>query len=239
MGFINRKGPHILGAIPTPPPLSALDVQQRISNGLPLIDGRNRDAFACEHIAGSLNIELDSSFSTYVGWLLPFNVPLLILIEDEAGRREAVVQLMRIGFEQVDGYLDGGFAAWKAAALPITRFGTMDIETLHKRWSQHEKMVILDVRRPDEWRDGHIPGALHIQLGDLPVRMRELPNDQTIATICRSGQRAEIAASMLAASGREAIPVRGGMEDWLKLELPAKTGADGLVASTQGHTHAH
>lgn len=220
MGFINRKGPRIMGAIPVPPPLSALDVQQRVSNGVPLIDGRNRDAFAREHIPSSLNIELDGSFATYVGWLLPFNVPLLILIEDEAGRREAVVQLMRIGFEQVDGYLDGGIAAWKAAALPTVHFGAMDIKTLHKRWSQHEKLVILDVRRPDEWRDGHIPGAFHIQLGDLPVRMRELPKDQTIATICRSGYRAEIAASMIAATGREALPVRGGMEDWLKLELP-------------------
>ncbi|HLG65536.1 MAG TPA: MBL fold metallo-hydrolase [Ktedonosporobacter sp.] len=224
MGFINRKGPRILGAMPTPPPLAPLDVLQRISNGLPLIDGRNRDAFAREHIPGALNIELDSSFATYVGWLLPFNVPLLILIEDEAGRREAVVQLMRIGFEQVDGYLDGGIAAWKAAALPTTSFGTMDIEALHKCWSQHEKLTILDVRRPDEWREGHIPGALHVQLGDLPLRMRELPDDQTIATICRSGHRAEIAASMVAATGREVLSVRGGMEDWLKLELPSAAG---------------
>ncbi|HZO72039.1 MAG TPA: rhodanese-like domain-containing protein [Ktedonobacteraceae bacterium] len=200
-------------------------MQQRISNGLPLIDGRKRDGFAREHIPGALNIELDSSFATYVGWLLPFNVPLLILIEDEAGRREAVVQLIRIGFEQVDGYLDGGIAAWKAAALSTTSFGTMDIEMLHKRWSQHEKLTILDVRRPDEWRAGHIPNALHIQLGDLPLRMRELPDDQTIATICHSGHRAEIAASMVAATGREVLSIRGGMEDWLKLELPSAAGS--------------
>lgn len=239
MGFINRKGPRILGAIPTPPSLTPQDVQQRLSNGIPLIDGRNRNAFAREHIPGSLNIELDSSFSAYVGWLLPFNVPLLILIEDEAGRREAVVQLMRIGFEQVDGYLDGGIAAWKAAALPTAQFGTLDIETLHKRWSQHEKLVVLDVRRPDEWRDGHIPGALHIQLGDLPARMRELPKDLSFVTICRSGQRAEIAASMVAASGREVLSVRGGMEDWLKLKLPACIEADEPVAAPHDHTHAH
>ena len=241
MGPINRKGPPVIGTTPTPAPLSPLEVQRRLYNGIGLIDGRNRDAFACEHIPGSLNIELGSSFSTYIGWLLPFNVPLMLLIEDERGRREAVVQLMRIGFELVDGYLDGGISAWKAAALPTNQFEYMDIEALHKRWSQHENFVVLDVRRPDEWRAGHIPGSLPIQVGDLPTRMRELPKDQTIVTICQSGYRAEIAASMLAASGREVIVVRGGMEDWQKLGLPSDTTMDDVpvVPFVSSQTHAH
>ncbi|MBE3560300.1 MAG: MBL fold metallo-hydrolase [Ktedonobacteraceae bacterium] len=241
MGPTNREGPRVLGSIPTPAPFSPQEILERMQKGIPLVDGRSRDAFAREHIPGSLNIELDASFATYVGWLLPFNVPLMILIEDEEGRREAVVQLIRIGYEQVNGYLDGGLSAWKAAALPTGQFASMDVETLYRHWSRRESLWVLDVRRPDEWRAGHIPGAHYIHLGDLPQRMHELPKDQPIVTFCLTGHRAEIAASMIAATGREVIAVRGGMDEWLRAALPIETGVDGaqMSAATQDHTHAH
>jgi len=239
MGPTNRQGPRILGTLPTPHSLSPKMVQANLEHGMPLIDGRRREAFAREHIPGSINIELDSAFSTYVGWILPFNVPLMIVIEDEAGRREAVVQLIRIGYERVEGYLDGGISAWKAAALPTSQFENMDIESLFKRVSRHEPFLVLDVRRPDEWREGHIPGASHIHVGDLARRMHELPKDQPIVTVCRTGHRAEIAASMIAATGREVIAVRGGMEDWERLGLPTIVGTDGTTAPMMQHDHTH
>src|SRR5262249_10639865 len=79
MHAINKNGPRILGALPTPPAFSPHMVQFHIRSGMPLVDSRNRDVFAREHIPGSINIELDSSFGTYVGWILPFNVPLILL----------------------------------------------------------------------------------------------------------------------------------------------------------------
>ena len=178
---------------------------------------------------------------TYTGWTLPFNVPLMILIEEEHGRCEAVVQLIRIGYEQVEGYVDGGIQAWKAAALPVNQFEEIDLETFYKRWSRHEPLVVLDVRRSDEWREGHIPDALHIHVGDLSQRVHELPRDQPIATICQSGHRAEIAASMLAAAGRKVIAVRNGMEDWLRKGWPSSTNVDGstMPPTEHDHTHAH
>jgi hydroxyacylglutathione hydrolase len=241
MGPTNKEGPTVLGALPTPPPFSPQEVQERMHGGMPLVDGRRRDAFAREHVPGSLNIELDGSFATYVGWTLPFNVPLMILIEDEDGRREAVVQLIRIGYERVEGYADGGISAWKAAALPTSQFASMDLETFYGRWSRGEPFVVLDVRRSDEWREGHIPGALHIHVGDLAQRMHELPKHPPIMTICRSGHRAEIAASMIAATGREVIAVRDGMEEWQKRGWPSSTGMDGsdVPVAQQDHPHAH
>jgi hydroxyacylglutathione hydrolase len=240
MGPINQQGPRILGMLPNPPGLAPEIVQERMRAGLPLVDGRPRESFAREHIPGSLNIELGDSFATYVGWILPFNAPLIILIEDEAGRREAVVQLVRIGYERVEGYLDGGIASWKAAALPIGSFASMDIGTLYRRWSRHEGFIILDVRRADEWRRGHIPGALHIHIGDLAQHLHELPEDQPIATLCASGFRSEIAASMLAATGREVIAVRGGMDEWIMSGLPFAAGVDNAHTATEhDSTHAH
>jgi hydroxyacylglutathione hydrolase len=164
-------------------------VQEQMRNGTLLVDGRTREAFAREHIPNALNFGLDDSFATYVGWLLPFNIPLMILIEDKEGRREAVVQLVRIGYERVEGYLDGGLASWKAAALPTSQFASIDIATLYKRWSQREPLVILDVRWPDEWRNGHIPGAHHIHIADPAQRMDDLSREQTIVTLCHSGYR--------------------------------------------------
>lgn len=241
MHDINKGGPRILGSLPVPPPLAPPIVQERMEKGIPLVDGRSRDAFAREHVPGSLNIELDSQFSTYVGWLLPFNVPLMLLIEDEDGCREAVVQLIRIGYEQVEGYLDGGIASWKAAALPIDQFELIDVDTLHQRLARHEPLTVIDVRRDDEWREGHIPGALHLHIGDLPQHLDEVPRDRPVATMCRTGHRAEMAASMIAATGRQVIAVgKGGVSDWIERGWPSTT-EEMVVPETDADqaTHAH
>jgi hydroxyacylglutathione hydrolase len=232
LGQINRAGPRILGTLPQPMPLSPREVKDCMQQGRPLLDVRKRDDFVREHIPGSLNIELGAQFATYVGWLLPFNTPLLILVEDEVGCREAVTQLLRIGYEQVEGYLNGGIAAWKAAALPTDHFESISIETLYKYLMLREEFTLVDVRRPDEWVQGHIPGALHIHLGDLPEHIEELPKDRRLVVICHTGYRAGIAASMLAASGHEVAVVRNGMGDWLKSGLPFVTCEDTLRSTT-------
>jgi hydroxyacylglutathione hydrolase len=142
----------------------------------------------------------------------------MLLIEDEQGRREAIVQLLRIGYEQIQGYLDGGIRRWKVAALPIESFEHIDLNTFYQRWSGSEHLTVVDVRADDEWRDGHIPGSLHFHVGDLPQYIQEVPDDRPLATICRSGHRAEIAASFWPRQGEKllrsaaACPI-GSIED--------------------------
>ncbi|HEX7736156.1 MAG TPA: MBL fold metallo-hydrolase [Ktedonobacteraceae bacterium] len=236
MHDINQRGPAILGALADPAPLAPHAVQQQLAASIPLIDGRKRDDFARAHVPGSLNIELDSSFGTYAGWILPFNTPLMLLIEDEEGRREAVVQLLRIGYEQTRGYLDGGIAGWQAAALPTSSFERIDLDTLHQRWQARGPLTIIDVRRDDEWARGHIPGSLHFHIGDLPQDLASVPTDGPLALICQSGYRSEIAASILAASGREVSAVQGGVGDWLARGWPSSAGAP---PATQDALHIH
>jgi hydroxyacylglutathione hydrolase len=240
MSEINQAGPRILGGLPELAPLTAQQTHDHLDHGLPLIDGRRRRAFAKEHVPGALNIELDESFGTYVGWLLPFNKPLMLLIEDASGRKEAVAQLIRIGYEQARGYLDGGVDAWKDAGFPTNSFAAITVDEFHRRWQQHERLAVLDVRDAAEWESGHIPGSQHIHIGDLMQHLHEIPRDRPVATICRSGHRAEIAASIVAALGCETIAVqRGGVPDWLAKE--SADGHDSPVAEIAPHNseHAH
>jgi hydroxyacylglutathione hydrolase len=223
MGEINQLGPHVLGELPELPALAPAAVRQQLEHGVPLIDGRPREAFAREHVPGSFNIELDDLFGIYVGWLLPFNKPLMLSMEDDAGRREAVSQLIRVGYENLRGYLDGGVAGWSAAGYPTEHFAGISLRDLHDRWQRRDRLAVLDVRDETEWRSGHIPGAQHIHLGDLMRHLGEIPLDEPVVTICRTGHRAAMAASIVAALGRQVFAVqRDGVPDWIARGYPAE-----------------
>jgi hydroxyacylglutathione hydrolase len=119
----------------------------------------------------------------------------------------------------------------------------IDVDTLYRRWQNHTPMTILDVRRDEEWREGHIPHAQHLHLADLPQRIDDVPHDEPVALICRTGHRAEIAASILAATGRKVIAVgQGGMADWIERGLPYETEEPpkiDLSRLPEQVTHAH
>ncbi len=241
MRAVNQHGPRVFGAVPEPPALDARAVADLLAAGTPLVDGRHRNAFATAHAHGAINVEIRQDFGTYVGWILPFDAPLLLLVEEEPRRREAVVQLFRIGYEHVRGYLEGGMAAWTAAGLPTEGFAQTDVETLYARWRGGEPLAILDVRRDDEWGEGHIPGTQHIHVGDLPGRMDEVPRDRPVAVICATGFRAETAASLLAPTGREVIAVTGGVPNWIRHGHPVATGEDepSALPTPDPATHDH
>ena len=91
---------------------------------------------------------------------------------------------------------------------------------------------LLDVREPEEWTAGHAPGATHIPLGQLNARGAEIPRDETIYVICRSGVRSARAAQALTGAGWQAVNVAGGMQDWEIAGRPmiSDSGADPVVA---------
>ena len=235
---INQAGPRVLGALPEPPGLPPEVIRQRVRAGVPLVDSRRREAFARAHAPGALHLELSEDFATYAGWLLPFNSPLLLVVDDPAAQREAVLQLVRIGYERVEGTLAGGMEAWSAAGLPAGAFTRIGIPELHERWQGAEPPAILDVRRDEEWREGHIPGARHIHVADLPQRIADVPDGPPVAVVCASGFRASTAASILAAAGRSVIAVQGGVPGWLRRGYPSATGDDGEPSGERA-THAH
>jgi hydroxyacylglutathione hydrolase len=171
-----------------------------------------------EAAPGSINVELDSAFATYVGWVTPFDSRLVLVLSEPvpAARAEAVTQPIRIGYERVEGYLDGGLEAWRASGRPTRPYPTASVDDLCHAYLEGEPVRVLDVRQQGEWDAGQVPGSLHVPLGDLPARLGELARDREMCTACASGYRASIAASLLDRPGLPVrLPSKGGVPEWL------------------------
>lgn len=225
---INRRGPSILGGIPTLVALPPRDVRAWLDGGGAVLDVRPARDFLQGHIERAYGIPLDAPLVTWAGWLIPHGEPLVLVTEEAARREEATRQLVRIGFDDLRGHLEGGMAAWVAAGLPVERTPTVPPADLRARLASADAPVVIDVRRDDEWDQGHIPGAIHIQNGDLPAASLDLPKDRPIVVHCRSWNRSTAGLSVLARRGfRNLALLRGGLDAWeaagLDLERDART----------------
>jgi hydroxyacylglutathione hydrolase len=227
MAPINRAGPRVLGRLILPPPLDAAAFEAARSAGATIVDARDRRSFAAGHIRGALNIELDSTFAGYVGWLVPFaSKVILVLPEGRADALEtATTELLRVGYEWIPGFLEGGVAAWAASGGELATYETTTMRETHdaqaltspaaKSGAQGSSRVLLDVRQPIEWeQDGVVPGAERIFVADLPARLAELPEGAPVTVFCKSGSRAAIAASILDGAGVDVEVVTDGAPRW-------------------------
>jgi hydroxyacylglutathione hydrolase len=219
MGPLNRQGPVVLRRTPLLAPMDASALERAVVGGAWVVDGRDRAAFAEAHLPGSLNIELSESFATYVGWMVPFEAPLVLVLPEPVGEAavEAATQLLRIGYDRVTGFLAGGVAGWAASGRPTRAYPTATMRDLYDAVvGRGEDIDVLDVRQPAEWRDdGSIPGSRQVFVADLPPIIDELPRDREQWIVCTTGHRASIAASLLDAAG---VPTRligrGGVIGW-------------------------
>jgi glyoxylase-like metal-dependent hydrolase (beta-lactamase superfamily II)/rhodanese-related sulfurtransferase len=196
--------------------------QQEMAAGALVIDTRPPDQFCAGHIPGALHAALrGSAFATRVGFIAPPTSRLLLVVERDADLQEACTQLAVVGYDQVPGALAGGMVAWRAAGLPVQKLDQLSVEQLSERRAD---LLILDVREPGEWQEGHIEYAQHIPFYTIEQRRAELDPNQPIAVICGSGQRSAVAAALLQRHGfQRVLNVIGGMEAWDRAGL-AKVG---------------
>jgi hydroxyacylglutathione hydrolase len=226
---INQAGPHLLGGmVPIPRSISVEEAAQALDAGALLIDLRSPGEHSVAHVPGSLSIPAGSSFGTWLGWVVPDpDRPLVLLLGSDAEWDDAVRQALRIGFESVVGYVHGGFAAWAAAGRPREAGSSLEAASLARLLSSGgaDAPLVIDVRQAAEYEAGHLPGALPIGAGDLPDRLDSLPRDRPIATICASGYRASVAASLLRAAGFPRVAwVAGGLSTWEAAGYPVAYG---------------
>jgi hydroxyacylglutathione hydrolase len=229
MAPINRAGPPLLGASAAPPSLAPEELERLMSQGAYVVDARWRVQFARGHIPGSVNVELDDTFGSYVGWVVPFASALVLVLPEEGTKEaldEAVTQLHRIGYDRIDGHLGGGLAAWRAEGRTVASYPVAGLEDLCRQFRSGRTPAVLDVRQLTEWDAGHIDGSRHLFVGDLPERIGEVAPGQETWVICATGHRASAASSLLDRAGVRVRLVDGtGVKDFLKHCGPSILGA--------------
>ncbi|MDB1086411.1 rhodanese-like domain-containing protein [Streptomyces sp. ACA25] len=218
LGEINRRGPALLDGPPRPAPLSVGTVRTLLGQGAWLVDVRPVADFAAGHVPGAVSLPLREQFATWLGWLLPWDVPLVFVLgpgqdADDVGRQAA-----KIGYDRVAGHLAGGMDAWVEGRGPVR---TVELVTAGEIGDR----PVLDVRQQPEYAAGHLPGAAHTELGS--PSLHTVPVTGASVVMCGHGERAMTAASLL---GRGDAPgpavLTGGPHDWSRATgRPLEEGA--------------
>jgi hydroxyacylglutathione hydrolase len=214
MRQLNQAGPPPLGVLPEPPALRPAAFEELQRAGALVLDCRQAEAFAV-HIPGALNVGLGPSFPTWAGTVLPAEAAILLVLEDPSQVWEACWQLLRIGYDLPMGRLAGGMLAWQTAGKALAQLPQWTVWNLQQHLKQDRQLIVLDVRQPQEWREGHIAEALFITGAELPARSEEVPKDRSVAVICGSGYRSSAIASLLQHRGHPKVMNNlGGMAGW-------------------------
>jgi hydroxyacylglutathione hydrolase len=218
MKKVNATGPKVIGPdLPGQQRISAKQVHEQMCAHCLVLDVRPKEAFASAHIPGSINIPLGPNLPTWAGWVLPYDMPTLIIPNHPHDVPEVVTHLLRVGFDHVQAYLDDGIDAWQNHGFQIAQLQTITVHDLANQLKlpSSQRPFVLDVRTDGEWAGGHIEHAHHIHGGLLQERFSEVPKDRSIAVICGTGYRASIAASFLNREGYPTVAnVLGGMSAW-------------------------
>ena len=201
---INREGYESLDKVldQSLKPLSIAEVKKAIDDGILILDTRNENVFTNGFIPSSISIGLEGRFAEWAGSLLSFDQPMIIVSEVDK-EKEAVIRLARVGFSNVIGYVAGGFEAWKNAGEEIDMIINVEPDELAMDIPFDENLVILDVRKPTEFAEGHVKSAVSLPLSEMvnPVNLSELEEDQNIYVHCQGGYRSIIASSLLKRQG--------------------------------------
>ena len=198
---INRLGPALMSHLLPPEALDPRSFAQSAKSGQAvMLDVRSYPAFSGLHIPGAWHIDLAGSFATQAGWVIPPQKDILLVVEGRGQVKEAALQLRRVGLDRVAAYLDGGMLSWGANALPVGRVPVISAERAHELLESGQATLI-DVRSVEEKTAEHVKGSIDIPWHDLRTRYRELDPRGSYILMCKGGQRASIAASILKTNG--------------------------------------
>jgi hydroxyacylglutathione hydrolase len=210
MKLMNRVGPPLLGGFREPPRLDDAGIVDAVERGDAVVDVRPTKDLLAGAIPGVLGIPVGGSFPTWAGALLPYDRPITLLAPDRARVLAAVRQLAQIGLDDVAGWFgEEALAVWAHRKSPLAVTPDIAPESAFAR-AQHGEIALLDVRGRAEHAAGHVPGALHIPLGELAARANELPRGRPLAVFCAGGTRSRIGMSVLRRAGFTELLDQGG-----------------------------
>ena len=219
MAPLNRRGAGATPPIP-PRPLTAVETAAVQRVGGWVVDVRSAEDHVAGALPGSVSIPYGDQFATWVGWLVPWGAPLVLVARSVADLEAPVRDLHRIGIEDIGTHVLG--AALPAAQRPAPAGDLGRPRRARRPGEAHDdpRRCCSTYASATRSRPGHLRGALHIPLQDLPGRVHSLPHGE-LWVHCRSGYRAGIAASLIARTGRPVVQVD---DDWANAEPVATRG---------------
>ncbi len=227
MKKLNKEGAKILGSLPHPARLSVQQFEDAVKNDYTVVDTRDKLAFAGGHFPGSLNIIDNSSFSTWAGWLLDYDKPFILVAPDN--RVEDLTKaLIRIGLDNVKGYIDG---------LDKLSADGYELETLNQitekdLYENLDEYIVIDVRSYTEYNLGHIPGAINIHGGLIKDNLDKIERNKPVVIQCASGNRSSIASSVLLKYGfKNIMNLTCGINGWVQAGY--KTVSEDLITTAE------
>lgn len=219
----NREGPPLLGRMPLPTALTPAEFKAEMEKGAVVVDTNKPAAFGGAHIKGAYSIWL-GGLPVFAGWVLSYDRPILLVLENQCHLDAAVRYLIRAGYDRIIGYLKDGSGGWFNAGFPVENLPLLSVHQLKDRIDRGEELIVLDIRGRDEWAQGHVRGALQIYVGHLEQRLAELSKDKPVAVVCSVGYRAGLGASILLRAGyRKVANVIGGIKAWSAAGFPVTT----------------
>ncbi|GAA4321145.1 MBL fold metallo-hydrolase [Flaviaesturariibacter amylovorans] len=201
---INKEGYESLDSVLAKglTPLSVADVKAALGQDALVLDTRHASEFTGGFIPGSIFVGLEGRFAEWAGSLLPYDAPM-ILVTPEGKERESLVRLARVGFQNVIGVVQGGFAAWQASGEAMDMIIDVDTDELAMDLPFDENLVVVDVRKPAEFAEGHVKEAVNVPLNEMTdlAYVAQFEEEQNLYVHCQGGYRSVIAASLMKRQG--------------------------------------
>lgn len=222
-----NRGPLDTGTIELLP-LSPRQVEQRRNDGALVVDVRTDFQFDEAHVEGSVCVTaLHGGFGTKLAWLAEAGQDIVLVGRDDADALLAAALAAAVGVRTVSGYLAGGMTSWRLEGRDVRRVERIDVARLHELTESDSEVQVLDVREAAEWRDGHIPGAVHMPYHDLDALPPDLDAARPVAVICASGQRSAVASGLVQRLGASTVlhVAGGGVPTWRRAGYPIESAS--------------
>jgi hydroxyacylglutathione hydrolase len=200
----NQEGPPILERLPKPKPYDPQEFSKAMEEGMIALDIRSPEALAGAYLPGSLAVPLHM-IPGYIGWFMPYDREIGLVVENYHDVDMAVRHLIRLGYDNVACYMEGGMTKWETSGLEFGSIPAVYAGDLKQMLESDAEFTLLDVRTIDEFEEKRLTKSTHIYLGHLPDQLDKIPKERPIITFCGSGQRAIIAASILKQNGFEQV----------------------------------
>ncbi|MDD3407662.1 MAG: rhodanese-like domain-containing protein [Methanomicrobium sp.] len=198
---INRKGPVLVRKLSHPKPMNPKKFREKIQDGNTIVVSlRDYATFGGQHIPGSYHIDVSGNFSTFAGWILPPDKDILLVTNNPEKAEKATVMLRRVGLDRAFGFLRGGTHAWVMAGFETEHIYQLSPAEVHEKIT-NEGFTLVDVRSKDEFKAGHVKGAINILGMDLRTEYTKLDPEKPVIAMCGSGHRSSIACAILKQKG--------------------------------------